>query len=350
MRYFVTGATGFMGARVARMLVDDGHDVVALVRSSRQAALLEDSGMTPHVGDVTRKESMRAGMQGVDGIFHLAAWFKVGVRDLSPAYAVNVEGTRNVLELMADLDVPLGVYTSTLGVNSDTGGHLVDESYRHAGPWLTEYERSKWQAHYEVALPMVQRGLPMIIAQPSLAYGPGDNGPAHDFLLDLLRRRLFVLPRQTAFSWVHVDDAARGHILAMQRGRPGETYFLAGPTHTVREVVEVVAALAGRPLPRVWPGPRGMRFMARCMRLVERVMPLPTMLAPEVLRSIAGTTYIGSSDKARHELGWEARPMAAGMREALRAEARALGLQDVLARLESAPDALTRASAAARTI
>ncbi len=336
MRYFVTGATGFIGGRVARMLVDDGHDVVALVRSSRQAALFEDSGITPHLGDITQKESMREGMRGVDGVFHLAAWYRVGLRDLSPAHRTNVEGTRNVLELMAELEIPMGVYTSTLGVNSDTHGHLVDETYRHAGPWLTEYERTKWQAHYEVAMPLMQRGLPLVIAQPGMVYGPGDNGPAHDFLLDLLKRRLFVLPRGTSFSWVHVDDAARGHILAMQRGTPGETYMFAGPAHTVREVVEFVAGLAGRPMPRVWLGPGGMRMTARVMSLFARSVQLPTMLAPEVLRSIAGTTYIGSPAKAERELGWKARSMETGMREALRAEARALGMHDILARLEAA--------------
>ncbi len=335
MRYFVTGATGFIGGRVARLLVEEGHDVVPLVRSGRQAALLAESGMAPHVGDVTDKESMRAAMEGADGVFHLAAWFKVGVRELAPAYRVNVEGTRNVLELMSELETPIGVYTSTLGVNSDTRGDLVDETYRHSGPWLTEYERTKWRAHYEVALPLVQRGLPLVIVQPSLAYGPGDTGPAHDFLVDLLRRRLFVLPRDTAFSWVHVDDAARGHLQAMQKGKPGESYFLAGPSHTVREVVEVLARLSGRPMPPFWPGRSGMRAMARVMNGVGRVISLPTMLASETLRSIAGTTYIGSSEKARRELGFETRSIECGMRETLRAEAQALGMRDIIRRLEA---------------
>jgi nucleoside-diphosphate-sugar epimerase len=278
---------------------------------------------------------MRAGMRGVDGVFHLAAWFKVGVRDRSPAHGVNVVGTRHVLELMAELGIPRGVYTSTLAVNSDTRGTLVDETFRYAGPWLSEYERSKWQALDEVVSPHVQRGLPLIITLPSLAYGPGDRGPAHDFLVDMLKRRLLVLPRRTAFSWLHVEDAARGHIQAMQRGKPGEKYILAGPTQTVREVVEAVARLAGRPLPPLWLGPTGMMAVASLMRAVGRFVPLPTMLASETLRSIAGTTYIGSSAKAERELGFEARPIHVGMLETLRAEATALGMDDVVSRLST---------------
>lgn len=334
MRYFITGATGFMGGRVADMLVEEGHDVVALVRQPAVVEALEKRGIGCHLGDVTRKESMRDAMRGADGVFHLAAWFHVGVRDVGPAYHVNVEGTRNVLDLMLELEIPRGVYTSTLGVNSDTRGKLVDETYRHTGPWLSVYERTKWQAHYEVACPMIEHGLPLVITQPSLAYGPGDTGPTHDFLVDLLRRRLLVLPRHTAFSWVHVDDAARGHVLAMLHGAPGATYNLAGPTHTVREVVEIAARLAGRPLPPLWPGARGMRAMARLMRFTESFVELPTMLASETLRSIAATTYIGSSAKAERDLGFTSRPVEEGLRETVRAEAAALDMRDVVRRID----------------
>lgn len=118
--------------------------------------------------------------------------------------------------------------------------------------------------------------------------------------------------------------------------------MLAGPAHTVREVVELIAGMAGRPMPPLWPGPRGMRTLAGTMRLLGRFVPLPTMLAAETLRSIAGTTYIGSGAKAQRELGFEARTIAIGMRETLLAEARALGLDDIVSRLE--PRAATPAT------
>src|SRR5574337_232290 len=125
MRYFVTGATGFVGGAVALQLAAAGHEVHALVRNPEKAERLERTGAKLFIGDVTDKESMRAAMKGVDGVFHIAGWYKVGVRDKSDGEKVNVQGTRNVLELMKELGIRRGVYTSTLAVNSDTRGQLV---------------------------------------------------------------------------------------------------------------------------------------------------------------------------------------------------------------------------------
>jgi nucleoside-diphosphate-sugar epimerase len=147
MRYFVTGATGFIGGRVARRLVEAGHQVVALVRTPAKANELRDGGVELVAGDITDRESMRHPMTGVDGVFHIAAWYKVGARDKHAAQRINVEGTRNVLELMRDLKIPKGVYTSTLAVFGDTHGQIVDENYRYDGPHLSEYDRTKWAAH-----------------------------------------------------------------------------------------------------------------------------------------------------------------------------------------------------------
>src|SRR5688500_3319614 len=133
MTYFLTGATGFLGAAVARDLRAAGHEVRALVRHPRRAAALEATGVSLHRGDVADKETMRAPMAGVDGVFHVAGWYKIGVRDRAAAVATNINGTRNVLELMRELEIPKGVYTSTLAVNSDTHGELVDESCRFTG-------------------------------------------------------------------------------------------------------------------------------------------------------------------------------------------------------------------------
>ena len=163
MKYFITGATGFIGGRVARQLIEAGHDVIAVVRSKSKAQELARLGGVLAEGDITDKESMRQPMTGVDGVFHIAAWYKIGVPDKSVAQRINVEGTRNVLELMKELNVPKGVYTSTVAVNSDTGGQVVDESYRFDGEHLSEYDKTKWRAHYEVALPMMKAGLPLAL-------------------------------------------------------------------------------------------------------------------------------------------------------------------------------------------
>lgn len=211
MRFFVTGATGFIGGRVARMLAREGHEVVALVRRPESAQDLAATGICLHRGDITDSDSMREGMRGADGVFHIAAWYKVGVRDTAAAEHINVEGTRNVLQLMQDLKVPKGVYTSTLAVFGDTRGRVVDETYRAGPPWLSEYDRTKWKAHYEVAEPMMRAGLPLVIVQPGLTYGPGDTTPLHDTLVEYLRGRLPMLPQHTAYCWSHADDTARCH-------------------------------------------------------------------------------------------------------------------------------------------
>src|SRR2546425_9352230 len=235
--YFVTGATGFIGARVARQLVAAGHDVVAIARNPESARDLESIGVDVRRGDITAPDSLRGLMAGVDGVFHIAGWYKIGSRDLSEGERINVAGTRNVLTAMKELRVPKGVYTSTLAVFSDTHGRLVDETYRHdgKGPWLTEYDRTKWVAHYEVAEPMMREGLPLVIVQPGLNYGPGDTSEVRPTFVRYLRRRLTALPKETAYCWAHVEDTARGHLLAMDKGVAGESYIIAGPRHSLIE-------------------------------------------------------------------------------------------------------------------
>src|SRR5260221_411750 len=215
MKYFVTGATGFIGGRVARQLLSAGHEVIMLARTPSKAQALVAMGVKVHAGDLTDKESLRAPMAGVDGVFHIAAWYKVGARDTSQAETINVGGTRNVLEMMKELGIPRGVYTSTLTVFSDTRGQMVDESYQYTGTsFLSEYDRTKWKAHYEVARPLMQAGLPLVIVQPGLVYGPGDTSVVHEAWVNYLRGKLPMTPSGSTYCWGYVDDTAHGHILA----------------------------------------------------------------------------------------------------------------------------------------
>src|SRR6266545_2484144 len=196
MKYLLTGATGFIGERVARQLVEAGHQVVAVVRTPSKAQDLADLGIAIHKGDVTDKQSMRMPMTGVDGIFHVAGWYKIGVRDKRAGEQINILGTRNVLELMQELRIPRGVYTSTLAVNSDTHGKLVDETYRYDGPHLSEYDRTKWAAH-QVAEQFIASGLPLVVVMPGLTYGPDDASSVHTTLIQYLQRKLPMIPKQS---------------------------------------------------------------------------------------------------------------------------------------------------------
>jgi len=330
MKYFVTGATGFIGRRVVRQLRAAGHDVRALVRSPTNAQDLAALGVSLHSGDVTERDSMQSAMRGVDGVFHLAAWYRIGARasERREADRINVQGTRNVLELMRDLRVPKGVYTSTLAVFGDTEGWVGDESYRFNGPFLSVYDRSKWQAHYEVAVPMIQAGLPLVIVQPGVVYGPGDPSVIGTLLRQYLRRTLPIRPHGAAFCWGHVDDTARGHILAMEKGRPGETYIVAGPPHTLEEALEMAEEVTGISPPWLRPPAMLLRALAAVASAIERVVPLPQTYSGETLRIAAGATYLASSEKAQRELGFRTRPLEDGLRETLLHEMATMGMKE----------------------
>lgn len=325
MKYFVTGATGFVGGQVARQLAAAGHQVIAVVRDSARARDLADLGIELHSGDVTEKESMRAPMTGVDGVFHIAGWYKIGARDRRPGEAVNIRGTQNVLELMHELRIPKGVYTSTLAVNSDTRGRRVDETYHFDGVrHLSEYDRTKAVAH-EIAEAFIGRGLPLVIVQPGLVYGPGDTSSVRTTLLRYLRGQLPVVPQQTAFAWGYVDDIARGHLLAMEKGRAGQNYFLCGPAHTMLEALEIAQQITGLPVPRSAP-PGVFKALSLVMGVVEKIAPVPESYTAEGLRIVAGVTYLGDNAKARRELGWEPRPLCEGLQATLEHEMKLLGM------------------------
>ncbi len=326
MRYFLTGATGFIGGSVTRQLIGAGHDVVAVVRDPARARNLADLGVKLYVGDVTDKASMREAMTGVDGVFHIAGWYKIGVKDKRDGARVNIEGTRNTLELMRDLGIPKGVYTSTLAVNSDTHGQLVDESYRYMGPHISEYERTKWVAHYEVAEPMIAAGLPLVIVEPGLVYGPGDASVTGAVLKQYLRRKLPIVPKRAAYCWGHVDDIAHGHVLAMEKGVPGESYMLAGPACTLVEALHIAEQITGIAAPRRRIGPGLLQAAAVIMAGLEKVAPVPDGYSAEYLRVSAGVTYLGNNARAKRELGFSPRPLREGLEETLRHEMRVLGI------------------------
>jgi nucleoside-diphosphate-sugar epimerase len=323
--YFLTGATGFVGGAVARQLRAAGHIVRALVRKPEAAMSLDAIGVELHKGDVTDPDSIREPMRGADGVFHVAGWYKVGVRDRASAVSINIDGTRNVLRVMRELGILRGVYTSTLAVNSNTHGRVVDEEYRFGGRHISLYDWSKHEAH-KIAQHEIDRGLPLVIVQPGLIYGPGDTSGVRTMLRQYLQRRLWIVPSRVAYSWAHVEDEARGHLLAMEKGAAGRSYFLAGPVHTLVEAMQTAQDITGIPAPPVRVPPAVLTSAAAMLTVVDGVVRLPPSYAPETLRVLAGVTYLGISTRARNELGWRARPLHDGLMETLRHEMKLLGM------------------------
>jgi len=317
MQYLVTGATGLVGSHVVHQLVDAGHDIVGVTRSASNASHLP-SEVTVVEGDITEKESLREPIAGVDGVFHIAAWAYIGPGPENEAKAerINVEGTRNVLELIDELDVPKAVYTSSVGIYGDTGGDRVDESYAPEDPPPSVYSRTKWAAHYEVARPMMDDGLPLVVVLPGNAFGRWDKpyGTNRGVLRDYLQEDLPMVPRDWAFPFEHAADTARSHVRAMERGEPGEEYIVAGETRTMEELFAMAEDITGVPAPRTVP-PSLFGALAGVMGLVERVTTPPDGLRAETLEFLSGKTVRVDNSKAKRELGIDHRPLAEGFRE-----------------------------------
>ncbi|MBX3066470.1 MAG: NAD-dependent epimerase/dehydratase family protein [Anaerolineae bacterium] len=325
MKYFLTGATGFIGKEVARQLRAQGDEVIALVRNPQKAGDLTAMGVQLAQGDITERDTLRDPMTGVDGVYHVAGWYKIGVRDKSEGLKINVEGTRNVLETMRDLNIPKGVYTSTLAVYSNTHGKRVTEDYHFEGKHLTEYDRTKWLAHYEVAEPLIKQGLPLVIVQPGLVYGIGDTSSVRDTLISYLQRKLPALPAHAAFCWGHIEDTARAHIQAMDKGKTGESYNICGPAHTFVEAINLVEPITGVPTPPLLPS-AVFGVMAAVLSVVEMAIPLQGTYTAEAMRINAGATYLGDNSKAKRELGFAPRSLEEGLPPLVIEEMRLLGM------------------------
>jgi nucleoside-diphosphate-sugar epimerase len=315
MKYFLTGATGFVGGSLAKQLRNAGHEIIAIVRNPDKAGSLKAMGVAVVKGDVTEKESMRQAMKGCDGVYHVAGWYKVGVKDKTPGYQINVMGTRNVLELMKELNIPKGVYTSTLAINSDTHGREVDESYQFSGKHISEYDKTKAEAH-QIAEQFIKEGLPLAIVMPGLIYGPDGSSMSDEALRLYLQKKLPMIPSKSAYSWAHVDDIAHAHILAMEKAKPGSQYIIAGPSHTFSEGLSIAKNITGIKKPMVVP-PVMLKLTAFFSSLVEGFINLPEMYNSEALRVQAGITYLGSNDKAKSELGYNPRTLEIGLKETL---------------------------------
>ncbi|HET7475397.1 MAG TPA: NAD-dependent epimerase/dehydratase family protein [Dermatophilaceae bacterium] len=316
MHYALDGATGFVGGAVARLLRSRGHRVSALVRDPAGAAGLD--GVRLVVGDLDDRAALADLLDGVDGFFHVAGWYGLG-GDRKAAVAANVVGTRNAIQAAVAAGVPRVVHTSTLAVNSDTGGQVVDETYRFTGSHLSVYDETKAQAH-QVAHDLAAEGAPVVTVMPGMVYGPGDTSATGTMIRRVVDGRRPVVPAGGGLCWGHVDDIAAGHLAAMERGRDREDYMLAGPRLALADGLRLVAELAGTSGPVVLPR-QVVAGAARAAGLLGRVLPLPATYGQSALRS-ALATYLGSAAKAQAELGWTVRPVREGLQQVVDAQRR----------------------------
>ncbi|HEY3182817.1 MAG TPA: NAD-dependent epimerase/dehydratase family protein [Gaiellaceae bacterium] len=312
MRAFVTGGTGFVGRRLVALLRARGDVVVALVRSPARAEGLDAELVE---GDLSSRERLSAAMAGADAVFHLAADYRIGIppRERAAMHEANVRGTENVLDAARDAGVARTVYVSTVNAFGNTRGEIVDETYeRPGGDFVSEYDRTKWLAH-RAARERIDRSDPIVIVHPGVIYGPDDRSEIGGQLERAARGKLlFVSFGALGFNAVHVDDVAAGILLAHDRGRLAEAYVLGGEITTMRDAVRGSAAAAGKRPPRITMPTALMRPLVPVGPLVGRVTGTSPNLK-ELISASDGVTYWARDDKARRELGYDPRPLAAGL-------------------------------------
>lgn len=322
VKVFVTGATGFIGGRVAELLTGRGDQVVALVRKPASAGALEAMGCSLVEGDLADVEAIASGLEGVDAVIHCAAIYEVGITDgeAERMREANVNGTRNVLEAALSAGIPRTVYVSTCGAFGNTGGEVVDETYEHPGNGYTSvYEETKVLAH-KAALEIASRGLGLVVVQPGGVYGPGDHSALGEVIRKFAKRQLpAMLFPDLGMSLVHRDDVADGIILALDKGRLGESYVIGGQIETMRGLINTEAGILGRRPPRMVVPAGLVRALNPAGRIVGPLLGTGPNLA-ELASSGDGVTFWATSAKAQEELGYSPRGLEEGLRETLSAE------------------------------
>lgn len=319
MRALVTGATGFVGAAVARALLRDGWEVRALVRPSASRRNLEQLSLEIAPGDLRDGDSLRRAAAGCDALLHVAADYRLGARDPAELYRNNVEGTRNVLQAARTADVARMVYTSsvaTIGLPAD--GSPGDETTPVSlADMIGHYKRSKYLAE-QLVREAARSGADVVIVNPSAPVGPGDlkPTPTGQLVRDAALGRMPAYVK-TGLNVVHVDDVARGHLLALQRGRRGECYILGGENLALREILSQIAQLVGRKPPRLCLPAGALLPVAVIAEAVARFTGGSTRVTVEGVR-MARKRMFFSSAKAVRELGYVARPAHAALADAVR--------------------------------
>jgi dihydroflavonol-4-reductase len=318
MKALVTGATGFVGAAVARVLIREGWEVRALARKGSDRRNVQHLPLEVVEGDLADRASLERALAECQALFHVAADYRLGAFDPRQLYQTNVEGTRNILEASRQAGVQRVVYTSsvaTVGIprdgtpgNEDTPVGIAD--------MVGHYKRSKFLAE-QVVREAALAGLSVVIVNPSTPIGPGDikPTPTGQLVLDAAAGRMPACV-DTGLNVVHVDDVAAGHLLAFHRGRLGERYILGGQDLTLREILVEIAGLVGRKPPTVRLPTGVVLPIAYVAEAIARITGRPGRITVESVR-MARKRMFFSSDKAKRELGYASRAPTEALRDAI---------------------------------
>ena len=321
MKVFVTGATGFVGSHVARQLAAQGAEMRLLTRKTSNLANLEGLGAETVVGDLLEPESMRTAVRGCDAVMHVAADYRLWVRDSNAMYAVNVEGTRALLKMAREEGVGRFVYTSsvaTMAFKSD--GTIVDEATPVTlDDMVGHYKRSKFMAE-QVALEAAAAGQSVMVLNPTTPIGAGDikPTPTGQIVVDFLNRK-FPAYVDTGLNLVDVTEVARTHVAALEPGlgRVGERYILGGENLTLKQILDKMSAITGLPSPTMKvPHSVAMTFAFFDENIQGRLLGKEPRATVEAVR-MGKKKMFASSAKAERELGFRVLPVYEALRKAI---------------------------------
>ena len=317
---FLTGATGYLGGRLAAMFADRGFHVRALVRNPSRLGPLRDR-VEPIRGDLLQPETYRDALKNVDGVIHTAAWVKVWARDRQKPFRINVDATEHLFRMAADFGVQKIIYTSSffaLGPAPDERPR--DETAHAEPPYFNAYHASKARARQRVEK-LIAEGLPIIILYPGVIYGPGrltaGNHVAkviRDFSRGLVPG--FIGTGHQAWNFAWIEDVVEGHYLAYERGRPGEGYILGGENRSMRAFFQELSVLLGRRPPRFSIPIPVVKGVAAVQFFVERLLGREPSISPAVV-SIYARNWVYTSRKAEKELGYTITPFEQGLQETI---------------------------------
>jgi dihydroflavonol-4-reductase len=319
MQAFVTGATGFLGSHVARVLCEQGAKLRLLVRATSNLKNLHGLPAETVTGDLRDPASLEKAMAGCDTVFHVAADYRLWVRDPQEMYRSNVEGTRALLQAARENSVRRLVYTSSVAtIGFKTNGSLADEdSPVSMSDMIGHYKRSKFMAE-QVALEAGRSGMHVVIVNPTTPVGEGDVKPTPTgrILLDFLKRK-FPAYVETGLNLVDVRECARGHLAALERGQPGHRYILGGENLTLKQILDKLRDITGLPSPRI----RLPYIFAFATGVIDETIT-GRMLNKEPRATIDAVRMgkkmmFATSAKAERELGWKIVPVNDALRRAV---------------------------------
>ena len=319
MRIFLTGATGFVGYHVARALAAQGAELRMLVRKSSNLSNLEGIPGSTFVGDLAAPESIRSALAGIDALVHVAADYRLWIRDPAAMYRANVDGTRELLRLAREAGVPRVVYTSSVAtmhfrtdgivVNEDTPVSLKD--------MVGHYKRSKFLAEQE-AIAAANSGQKVMILNPTAPIGPNDSKPTPTgrIFVDFLNRR-FPAYVDTGLNLVDVSEVARAHVLALNKGQPGRRYILGGENLTLKQILDKMSAITGIPSPATKiPFAVAATYAFFEEIITGRIRGKEPRATLEEVR-MGRKKMFASSARAQQELGFRILPVYPAMRAAI---------------------------------